>query len=156
MTGALVRPGLAQAYVSWGRWVVECSNPFCSSALTLGPDVVIVEGLIRRGLAWGQRDMQCWDCGFVTSEIVWPPDPDAIEMLLGGRPDPRTRNWFPNETLQDLLAENIVHGLMPRELDLHGPSIGLMATANERIVGGLLLNALPDADKRRELTAGEN
>ena len=153
---APVIPGAGYARVSWGRWVVDCGNPYCTGALTLGPDLVGDDKMIRRGLAWGQTGMQCWDCGFVSSPIVWPTDPDAIEMLLVRRPDIRTRNWFPNERLEDLLAENISHELLPPELDLNGPSVGIMITANERIVGGLLLDALPDAEVRRAITPGEN
>jgi hypothetical protein len=77
-------------------------------------------------------------------------------MLLRRRPEAPTRNWEPGETLEDLLAENVAHGLLPLELDVDGPSVSLMATVDGRIVDGLLLDALPDAASRRALTAGGN
>lgn len=39
----------------------------------------------------------------------------GIERLLMMRPIPYTRNWLPGETLTDLLAENIEHGIGPSE-----------------------------------------
>lgn len=153
---ALVVPGTGFARCNWGTWLVDCAHPLCTSALTLGPDMPDRTGRIRRGLAWGQTEMQCWDCDTVTGPIVWPADPDGVEMLLRRRPDVTTRNWEPGETLEDLLAENVAHGLIPRELDVDGPDVGVMATINGRIVGGLLLDALPDADARRELALGGN
>lgn len=146
--------GAGYARVSWGRWVVDCGHPLCSSALTLGPDVEVEGDGIRRGLRWGQDSMQCWDCDHVTELIFWPADPAAVQMLLRQRPDIRTRNWDPSETLEDLLAENIEHGLMPPGLDLAGPTTPLMITANGRVAGGLLLEALPFAEQRRKMLGG--
>lgn len=152
----LAIPGAGHARVCWGRWLVDCASPYCTGALTLGPDRPDGRGRIRRGLTWGQQRMGCWDCDYVTGPIFWPPDPDAIEMLLRRRPDVATRNWAPPETVEDLLVENVAYGLLPRELDLDGPSTALMQTINGRVVGGLLLDALPDAEARRQLTTGGN
>lgn len=154
MTG-LVPPGAGYARVCWGRWMVDCARPYCRSALTLGPDLVDERGqLLRRGLGWGQREMTCWDCDFVTGPIVWPPDPHAIELLLRRRPDIKTRSWEPDERLEDLLADNIAHGLLPLELDPDGPTVSVMQTIDQQIVGGLILNSLPDAERRRQITGG--
>lgn len=141
MVTALAIPGLAYAEANWGRWICKCPAGMCTNA-------VQVE---RR-----QERFECagsGSCGW-TSPIQWPADPDAIEMLLRRRPDAKTRNWLPGETLEDLLAENTAHGLFPLELDLDGPTTALMSTVNGRIVGGLLLDALPDAAARRALTGG--
>jgi hypothetical protein len=37
----------------------------------------------------------------------------GVERLLTFRPDVTTRNWVPGETLHDLLAENVAHGIGP-------------------------------------------
>jgi len=84
------------AYMNWGRWVVPCPRPGCTSAMQV---------------ELGQRAFQCGgmdSCGMV-AEIVWPVDADAITRALQVRPLPRTRNWVPGETLADLVAENREH-----------------------------------------------
>jgi hypothetical protein len=35
----------------------------------------------------------------------------GVERLLLMRPDPSTRNWWPHETLHDLMFENGAHGV---------------------------------------------
>jgi hypothetical protein len=75
--------------------VVDC--PVCSDALKLAP---------------GDSLFACWGCG-AEAEVVWPVNPAAIERLLLMRPLAQSRNWLPGETLHDLLAENIAHGIGP-------------------------------------------
>lgn len=137
----LAIPGLAYAAANWGRWIARCPSGLCTNAM-----------LVARG----QTAFACegpGSCGW-TSPIAWPADPAAIELLLRRRPDVQTRSWEPGETLEDLLVENAAHGLLPPELDIDGPSVSVMQTIDGRIVGGLLLDALPDAAARRALTAG--
>lgn len=88
------RPRTA-AVANWGRWVVEC--PRCPGALKVTPGTPVVE---------------CWTCGLST-EVVWPSVElqQGIERLLSLRPNPATRNWNPGESLHDLLAENLAHGI---------------------------------------------
>lgn len=90
--------GETLARFNWGRWVVDCASLFCTSALTLPP---------------GASAMQCHDCGRITDPILWPDQPGPIEAILSQRPDVRTRNWEPGETLLDLIKENVQHGLIP-------------------------------------------
>lgn len=95
----LAIPGLAYAEANWGRWLARCPAGLCSNAIQ-----------IHR---WQQR-FECageGNCGW-TTRIQWPDDPEMTEAILGLRPDVRTRNWLPGETLDDLLAENAQHGLM--------------------------------------------
>ena len=137
----LAIPGLAYAEANWGRWICRCPAGMCTNAVQVS----------RR-----QANFACvgpGSCGW-TSPIEWPTDPDGIEMLLRRRPDPVNRNWLPGETLEDLLTENVEHGLIPHELDTAGPSMLLMATIGGRITDGLLLDALPGGRERRELTTG--
>ncbi len=85
------------AYHNWGRWVADCADPYCANAEEPAP---------------GDTTMVCSWCG-QRSWLVWPDraDVDRIERLLSLRPVPSTRNWTPGETMGDLAAENIAHGL---------------------------------------------
>lgn len=87
------KPGKARA--NWGRWIVDCPSPFCTSALAAAP---------------GTESFTCWDCG-AEGEIEWPANWGDIERLLTMRPDPITRNWLPGETLEDLQTENVENGI---------------------------------------------
>lgn len=135
--------GAVYAEANWGRWIANCPRPFCTNAM---------------GLERGQELFVCADacdaCG-QTAAIIWPADPDAIEALLGFRPVRRTQNWLPSETLEDLLAENVEHDVFPPEWKLIGPGETrvLADIVDQRLVGGLLLEALPAADPRRQLVA---
>lgn len=42
--------------------------------------------------------------------VVWPDDPEAIVGLTVNRPIPN-RNWYPHESIDDLRAENELHGV---------------------------------------------
>lgn len=95
-----VHPTLtAQAYVSHGRWVVDCPHGCGSAQYASHSDLRFF----------------CADCGnqgtgeWVTVE--WPADRDGIEAELLLRPDPATRNWRPGETVEQLAAENVERGL---------------------------------------------
>lgn len=88
------------AYVSQGRWVVLC--PECYS----GAAVDVEHGEAR-----------CFECGAVyqastdTLRLPSPASLAAIDTILGARPDLRTRNWQPGETLRALKTENRQHGV---------------------------------------------
>jgi hypothetical protein len=84
--------------------------------------------------------------------IVWPADPEGIEALLAMRPARKNRNWLPGETLQELLAENAAHNVLPPDW-LTGPGHRvLLDTTDDRVTGGQLAAALPDY-RRREIGA---
>ena len=81
-----------QAQVNHGRWVVPC--PWCMSAQNASrtdPRFFCVE---------------CANEGHGWATVVFPPNLDDINTLLGMRPDKRTRNWLPGEPVSRLLAEN--------------------------------------------------
>jgi hypothetical protein len=95
---ALVRAGtyVNEAQAAWSFWEVRC-------------------GCCRYGAERLQRFQpyaECRFCGQVT-EVVWPSPEmvQGIERLLMMRPDPTTRNWYPGETLHDLMFENGAHGV---------------------------------------------
>lgn len=101
------REDITLARHNWGRWIVDCGSQFCTSALQLVPGTPI---------------MRCWDCGWVTEQIVWPDAADMIETILMMRPLEWTRNWEPGETVADLIAENLQHGIIRPPADLDDPA----------------------------------
>lgn len=115
------------ARANWGRWVIDC--PTCTSALTLPP---------------GAEAFACWDCG-ARAVVEWPaPEFVAgVERLLSMRPAVETRNWVPGETLHDLLAENVQHGVMTALALPEGPG-ALLAITGDRIT----VDRLPDLPNR--------
>ena len=88
-----VRPALT---VRQGIWKIACATLGC-----LNHPVVSVE--------W--RLALCWDCGAIYERLLIPADIEAIERVLLQRPVPETRNWWLDETLADLIAENAAQGI---------------------------------------------
>ena len=101
---ALVRSGtyVVEAHASWGAWAARCG--LCPN----GTPFRHLPGYLRPGTP----QWECWLCGTVT-EVIWPSEAmmAGVERLLMMRPDPTTRNWFPPETLHDLMFENGAHGI---------------------------------------------
>lgn len=87
-----------EARVYCGMWIADCQ--FCQNAV---PPTI------------GTPSFRCGYCGTV-SEIVWPSLEMiyGVERLLAMRPLPYNRNWFPHETLNDLIMENGQHGVLDR------------------------------------------
>jgi hypothetical protein len=88
------------AYINHGRWIVDCPNPACRSALLA-------------------HETRC-DCGDQTVcehrgecntpiTATYPPDAEGIWTILERRPREH-RNWT-TETLEALKAENLEHGV---------------------------------------------
>jgi hypothetical protein len=124
------------ARVNWSRWIIDCAH--CQSGLTPGCHLYDEHGvMIRYSIEWGDTSMLCWDCGRITEGILWPADPAAIWAILSMRPDERTRNWYPNETLDALMLENIAHGILPPDeiLAAGGP---LILGVGDRVTGGMV------------------
>jgi hypothetical protein len=136
---AVAIAGVAYAEANWGRWVARCVRPWCTNAIAL---------------ELGQVEFLCIGgpdaCGYSTV-VVWPPDPQAIEAILGMRPVRRTQNWSVGETLEDLLAENAAHGCLPPEMLTAAPGERpiLLRTADQVAVGGLLHQQLEAAGRRQ-------
>lgn len=83
------------AYVNHDRWVADCA---CNGAELVTPG----------------HKMLCGSCG-AESEVVFPDAPAEIEALLEKRPT-LNRNWKPGETVDDLQAQNIEHGIFPDDM----------------------------------------
>lgn len=117
----------ATVYVSWGMWVARCPADGCLGAEHFGhaPITGAVGGLTQVGFA-------CNRCGLVCP-ADWPANAEDIWAVLSQRPIVETRNWEPHETLEDLLAENALHGLLQ-------PPPGLPGTATPLTSGGRLVD----------------
>ena len=99
----------AAVYVNHGRWVVECPADDCRAAID-----------VSRPLGSGWASCDCGDLSVCYHERIpcdhmilldWPADLEAIVRILDAREDPCTRNWLPGETVEDLKAENLLHGM---------------------------------------------
>lgn len=120
------------AHANWGRWVVFCSGRFCFNALQVYP---------------GQQLVTCPFCETTLGPLIWPADPEAIETILMMRPDVRTRNWHPGEALEDLLAENVSHGI---DLPEAATNI-LIRSTNGRLTNGAIGLLLPGDIRRHQI-----
>ena len=90
------------AFVNHGWWIVPCSADDCRAILFADRSVCEC------------RDESVCDhptipCG-VPIEATLPAWRGDIDRLLTTRPR-RNRNWSPGETLADLKAENLLHGV---------------------------------------------
>lgn len=80
------------------QWVVEC--PWCAGAIVVNPG------------SW----YLCVEClnadnSGKVARIIDPPDRTEVERLLNLRPNFQNRNWLTGETVENIRAENIAHGI---------------------------------------------
>lgn len=87
--GARVVAELPSAFVSGGRWLVECS---CGNCPALAPE-------------WGGLAL-CYECGAVYEGVAQPVDAEEIERLLVARKHPSMRYWNPTQAVETLRADN--------------------------------------------------
>lgn len=94
------------ARVHQNMWIVDC--PDCGSA----------------AMCWFDDDsgaahpFMCDNCLNNSVDNRWRPvaaptaaERRGIESVLQARPVPQTRNWYPHESLVDLIDENLAHNL---------------------------------------------
>jgi|SRR3990167_383597 len=114
--------------VNHGRWIADC--PKCFSALT-------IQNLGQSQLF---ERFACYDCGYGLAElfkqmlstvpprdrlrlfenegpffqiaIAYPDEKDEIESILLTREMAENQNWQAGETLQNLIQENLEHGVI--------------------------------------------
>ena len=85
------------AYVNHGRWVADC---VCNGAEIVGPGL----------------EMLCGSCGARnTVKFPGPSTRDKIESVLLQR-EPLRQNWYTDETVDELVAQNIEHGIYPEDM----------------------------------------
>jgi adenine-specific DNA methylase len=89
------RPERPVAYVTYGAWVIDC--PACGQIGPVWPELALAA---------------CQRCRALFNAVV-PPDWRVVESVLGARPE-QHRHCFPDETVADLVIENLAHGLPAR------------------------------------------
>lgn len=82
-----------QPFVAGGKWIVLCE---CGDAPMASPD-------------WDEA--RCFNCGAIYRGLPWPEDRAGVEAALIARPFAAMRAWLPKETVSDLIAQNIAHGV---------------------------------------------
>lgn len=85
------------ARVDLGRWIIDCA---CGAGNAAHPD-------------W--QGSACPACGAIHRRVIFPDDREAIEAVLEERSRPGNKFWKPGETVADLVAENINHGVRKLE-----------------------------------------
>lgn len=99
------------AYYNYGRWVVDCPSPDCRGALRVTDNPMVVSIWMTCDCQdESVCDHQQIPCG-VSFEVFLPEDRQEIETITGLRPRRANRNWKPGETVRDLKAENLRHGV---------------------------------------------
>lgn len=129
----------ATAYCEGGLWIAQCPQPWCQGADHYGPGP-------QTGRIGGLRDdrFSCPRCGGVAG-VVWPANVDDIMHVLMQRPMPETRNWRAPETVQELMMENVIHGIGRDQLEaLGGLQFRGDAFLNRTALAGRLLRAIGD------------
>lgn len=79
-------------FIAGGKWMVTCA---CGNCPSVHPD-------------W--RLALCFECGAIYEGVTIPGNAKDIEAVLVERPHPSNRAWLPNETVDDLIAQNVAHG----------------------------------------------
>jgi len=98
--------GSIKAKINHGRWIVDCEVPNCNCAVVCSMKTPF---------------FLCPECNNFSNDGFWfsvefPDNWIDIENVLVKRPalkdfNASNRNWFPSETLNDLMVENREHGL---------------------------------------------
>ncbi len=87
--------GAIDAYVNHGRWVADCA---CNGA----------------ELVASNQEMLCGSCG-ARNTVTFPDTMNKIEAVLLQR-EPLRQNWHPDETVEELVAQNIENGIYPEDM----------------------------------------
>lgn len=120
---------MARAYVYSGEWVADCPRG-CGN-------VEYLYDLANPQDLTGPRTRQkpqfyCSYCRLITG-IEWPHDMESIMEVLGLRPIPHTRNWYP-EGHDTALQFRIPHGQSVDDLRAENVENGVPATAVGRVM----------------------
>jgi hypothetical protein len=97
-------------FLSWGRWVARCPRPGCHNAEQFGQcDDNSLGGLTGQTFRCRQEKGGCG----LQCAVDWPANIESIEYMVRARPV-AARNWFPGETVEDLMRENVENGFVPK------------------------------------------
>lgn len=97
-------------FYNWGRWKVQCPSPDCLGVEEVRPGKRLAVCTCRDPQMGGGICTHGPVCGTLI-RLAWPENPREIEDACVGRPV-QNRNWHPGETLEDLEAENLIHGVV--------------------------------------------
>lgn len=136
---------VAVARMSHGRWVASCPRPGCVNAEAFGRcDDGTIGGLEgdrftcrTEGHTQDGRRAAYGGCG-LRCGVEWPGNVTALERVLFARPAPSSRNWTPGETVEDLVRENLMHGLVPSDVLNGGPTRPVLEFVGGDPVAGAL------------------
>jgi hypothetical protein len=92
--------GAVTAEVNDGRWIVKC--PDCTGAMAGEPS----HPFFMCDACWNIGNSGRW------YSVTFPVNRVALETELLKRPLTSNRNWLPGETLADLVAQNLEHGIV--------------------------------------------
>lgn len=94
-----------EAVVNHGRWIAACPSDRCYGAVKLFDKTAVICDCTD--------DYVCDHIGRCNQTItpLFPPHSTHIEDILIRRPKRTTRNWVPGETIEQLQAENLKHGV---------------------------------------------
>lgn len=97
--------------VNYGRWIVACPADDCHASLKVEASELVASLPVTCDC---RDDFVCdhprVPCGTEFS-VRFPAERLEIERLLNLRPHRRNRNWHPHESVDDLKAENLRHGV---------------------------------------------
>lgn len=95
---------VALAIVVHDRWLARCPRLGCANSESIGRCDDGSDG----GLTGDRFTCRATHggCGLVC-EVVWPVHVDQITAVLKARPVPLNRNWWPPQSLAELVAENL-------------------------------------------------
>ncbi len=91
------------AYLNHGRWVVACAADDCRATL-------FADRLACECHDESVCDHPAVPCG-APIVAVFPEGRGDIDRLMSRRPRRTNRNWAPGETVDQLKAENLLHGV---------------------------------------------
>lgn len=112
--------GYIEAAVA-SRWMGRAPS-FDAVAGTIPAEIIrsnwVVQCPVCRGVVFAPEDdvFFCPDCMMAFNDgramwIAFPEERAEIERLLLLRPNPNNRNWLFGETVEQLVAENLEHGI---------------------------------------------
>ena len=82
------------AQVNHGRWIAVCTD--CGNGMLTHKE-------------W--KLAACDECGAIYTDVRFPAKAADIETVLLHRPHRMTQNWFPHESVKDLIRENRANGV---------------------------------------------
>lgn len=91
------------AYINLNRWIAYCECNSCEIVTPSDPYFFCTNCMNSQLDKLGQARPP--------RPIVFPEEWQKIEFVLMKRPNPQNRNWELEETLDDLIKENINHDL---------------------------------------------